>query len=70
LLREVALNVATGVSCWGEFDLLSLVSEQAEAQDMSLDLAARKFTAVEVPSLKDNHQSWRWQPWLGFTRQC
>lgn len=66
LLHEIALNVAPGVSCWGEFDLPSLVSEQAEAQDMSLDLAARKFTTVEVP-LSD--QGWRWHPWLGFTKQ-
>lgn len=66
LLHEVALNVAPGVSCWGEFDLPSLVSEQAEAQDISLDLAARKFTTVEVPH---NDQGWRWHPWLGFTKQ-
>jgi CRISPR-associated endonuclease/helicase Cas3 len=66
LLHEVALNVAPGVSCWGEFELPSLVSEQAEAQDMSLDLAARKFTTVEVPR---SDQGWRWHPWLGFTKQ-
>ena len=54
---------------WGEFDLSSLVSEQAEAQDLPLDLAARRFTTVEVPSLRENHQGWRWHPWLGFTRQ-
>ena len=69
LLHEVALNVAPGISCWGEFDLSSLVGEQAEAQDLPLDLAARRFTTVEVPSLKENHQGWRWHPWLGFTRQ-
>jgi CRISPR-associated endonuclease/helicase Cas3 len=69
LLNEVALNVAPGISCWGEFDLPSLVNEQAEAQDLPLDLAARRFTTVEVPSLKENHQGWRWHPWLGFTKQ-
>lgn len=69
LLHEIALSVAPGVSCWGEFDLPSLISEQAEAQDMSLDLTARKFTTVEVPSLKETHQGWRWHPWLGFTKQ-
>jgi len=66
LLRKVALDVAPGVSRWGEFDLLSLVSEQAEAQDLPLDRAACKFTTVEVPC---NDQGWRWHPWLGFTRQ-
>ncbi|MGB5939298.1 MAG: type I-F CRISPR-associated helicase Cas3f [Rhodanobacter sp.] len=69
LLHEVVLDVAPGISCWGEFDLPSLVGEQAEAQDLPLDLAARRFTTVEVPSLKENHQGWRWHPWLGFTRQ-
>ncbi|KRE83516.1 type I-F CRISPR-associated helicase Cas3 [Rhodanobacter sp. Soil772] len=68
LLHEITLNVALGISCWGEFDLSSLVSEQAEAQDLSLDLAARRLTTVEVPSLKENHQGWRWHPWLGFTK--
>lgn len=66
LLHEVALDVAPGVSCWGKFDLRSLVSEQAEAQDLPLDLAARKFTTVELPH---SDQGWRWHPWLGFTRQ-
>jgi len=69
LLHEVALENAPGVSCWGEFDLMSLVSGLAEAQDLSLDLATRKFTTVEVPPLKENLQGWRWHPWLGFTRQ-
>lgn len=66
LLHEVVLNAAPGISCWGEFDLSSLVGEQAEAQDLPLDLAARRFTTVEVPR---NDQGWRWHPWLGFTRQ-
>lgn len=69
LLHKVALKAASGISCWGEFDLLSLVGEQAEAQALPLDLAARRFTTVEVPSLKENPQGWRWHPWLGFTRQ-
>jgi CRISPR-associated endonuclease/helicase Cas3 len=66
LLHKVALDIAPGISCWGEFDLSSLVREQAEAQDLPLDLAARRFTTVEVPR---NDQGWRWHPWLGFTRQ-
>jgi CRISPR-associated endonuclease/helicase Cas3 len=66
LLHEVALNAAPGVSCWGEFDLPSLVSEQAEAQGLPLDLAASRFTTVEVPR---SDQGWRWHTWLGFTKQ-
>ena len=50
----------------GAFDLLALVSDQAEAQDLSLERAAKKFTAVEVP---ENSQGWRWHPWLGITKQ-
>lgn len=66
LLHEVTLNVARGVSCWGEFDLPSLVSEQAEAQGLPLSLAASRFTTVEVPH---SDQGWRWHAWLGFTKQ-
>jgi CRISPR-associated endonuclease/helicase Cas3 len=66
LLHKVALDIAPGISCWGEFDLSSLVREQAEAQDLPLGLAARRFTTVEVPR---NDQGWRWHSWLGFTRQ-
>jgi CRISPR-associated endonuclease/helicase Cas3 len=69
LLHEVALDIAPGINCWGELDLSSLVGELAEAQDMPLDSAACRFTTVEVPSLEENHQGWRWHPWLGFTRQ-
>lgn len=65
-LHEIALNAASGVSRWGEFDLPSLVSEQAEAHDLPLDLAARKFTTVDVPR---SDQGWRWHPWLGFTKK-
>jgi hypothetical protein len=34
--------------------------------DRTLDLAAHRFTTVDVPR-KD--QGWRWHPWLGLTRQ-
>ena len=68
LLHDVPLNAAPGVSRWGAFDLLSLVSEQAEAQDLSLNRAAEKFTTVEVPSVEDTPQGWFWDPWLGVTR--
>lgn len=66
LLHKVALNIAPGIGCWGQFDLPSLVREQAQAQDLTLDRAACKFTTVEVPS---SDQGWRWHPWLGFTKQ-
>jgi len=66
LLHQISLSTATSVSRWGEFDLPALVAEQAEAQDLPLDQAARKFTTLEVPR---SDQGWRWHPWLGFARQ-
>jgi CRISPR-associated endonuclease/helicase Cas3 len=65
-VENIELQPAKRVSRWGEFDLLTLISEQAEAQNLPLDQAARKFTTVEVPS---SDQGWRWHPWLGFTKQ-
>ena len=66
LLHGIALNAASGVSRWGAFDLPALVSEQAEAHDLPLDLAAQKFTTVDVPH---SDQGWCWHPWLGFTKK-
>jgi CRISPR-associated endonuclease/helicase Cas3 len=58
-------KVARCVSRWGDYDLPSLLSEQAEALDRPLDEIARKFTTVEVPR---SDLGWRWQPWLGFIK--
>lgn len=66
LLHEIVLNAASGVSRWGAFDLPALVIEQAEAHDLPLDLAARKFTTVDVPH---SDQGWCWHPWLGFSKK-
>ena len=66
MLHEVALNAAPGISCWGQCELATLVSKQAEAMGRPLNETARKFTTVEVPR---SDQGWRWHPWLGFTRQ-
>ncbi|WP_343122236.1 hypothetical protein [Rhodanobacter sp. 115] len=69
LLHPMTLEPASGISRWGEFDLPSLVGEQADARNLSLDQAARKFTTVDVPSLRDNAQGWCWHPWLGFSKK-
>ncbi|MBN8713592.1 MAG: type I-F CRISPR-associated helicase Cas3 [Xanthomonadales bacterium] len=69
LLDKIALDPTPNVSRWGDFDLLGLVAEQAEARELTLDAAACKFTTVEVPSLKQNPQGWQWHPWLGFTKR-
>ena len=65
LLHDIALEPATGASRWGQFDLPSLVSAQAEAQGLSLESTAKKFTTVEVPR---SDQGWWWHPWLGISR--
>lgn len=69
LLEEIALHPAPNVSRWGDFDLLGLVAEQAEARELSLDEVACKFTTVEVPSLRQNPRGWQWHSWLGFTKR-
>lgn len=66
LLHDIALTPAAGISRWGNFDLLSLVNEQTEAQGLTFDQAARKFTTVEAP---DSDQGWNWHPWLGVSKR-
>lgn len=68
LLHDVPVKAGPRVSRWGAFDLLALVTEQAEAQDLPLDRAAQRFTTVEVPSVDDTPQGWLWHPWLGITK--
>ncbi|MCT7357680.1 type I-F CRISPR-associated helicase Cas3f [Thalassolituus pacificus] len=64
--HTLLLQPATGISVWGDFDLMTLVREQAEALDMSLERCAEKMTTVEV---LDNSQGWNWHPWLGFMKR-
>ncbi|WP_312257392.1 type I-F CRISPR-associated helicase Cas3f [Stutzerimonas nitrititolerans] len=52
-----------GISFWGQHDLLQLLNEQAEAQGLSLQHCAERFTTVSVP---DSTQGWRYHPMLGF----
>lgn len=64
LLRCIALESAAGIGAWGEFDLLALLAEHAEALDRPLADTARKLATLEVPR---SDQGWRWHPWLGFS---
>lgn len=48
-------------------ELLDRVCELAEAEELQLRDAARKFTAVEVP--RGRILAWRWHPWLGLAPQ-
>lgn len=64
----IPLERSPGVEPWVSMELpqlLERVRELAEAEDLSLREAARKFTAVEVPAGKN--LAWNWHSWLGFT---
>ncbi|WP_298434360.1 MULTISPECIES: type I-F CRISPR-associated helicase Cas3f [Pseudomonadota] len=65
MVKSVALESAEGIDLWGRFDLLTLLQEQAEHLDLPLELAARKFTTVEVPC-NDGTLGWQWNPALGL----
>ncbi|QWT45902.1 type I-F CRISPR-associated helicase Cas3f [Azospira inquinata] len=64
LRHDLNLVPGPGITPWGSFDLLTLLREQAEFLDLSLDTCARRFTTVDVP---ESPQGWRYHPWLGFT---
>ncbi|KRE92403.1 type I-F CRISPR-associated helicase Cas3 [Frateuria sp. Soil773] len=66
LLHRVALESAPGIGPWGEFDLMALLAEHADALDLTLTEAACKLTSVEVPR---NEQGWRWHPSLGIGKR-
>lgn len=63
-LHPLELNAGSGVSLWGEFDLMALLRELAEAQELSLRSCAEKFTTVSVA---ESAQGWRFHPALGFS---
>ena len=61
--RDVQLTFGTGISPWGQFELMSLLEDQAAHSGGSLDYCAQRFATVEVHS---NPNGWRWHPLLGF----
>lgn len=54
----------TGISLWGDADLMNAMQQQAKAMDLPLDRFARKFATV---SLRKEAQGWRFHPMLGFS---
>ncbi|MGB3394548.1 MAG: type I-F CRISPR-associated helicase Cas3f [Stenotrophomonas sp.] len=62
---DVALSMGPNIGAWGEFDLLALLSEQAEYLDLPLQVCAQRLTTVEVPA---SERGWRYHPSLGFTQ--
>ena len=63
LVHFVEVQIAENISRWGKFELAALLADQAEAQELSLEQAGKKFTTVDVPA---SAQGWHWHPWLGF----
>ncbi|XOV84734.1 MAG: type I-F CRISPR-associated helicase Cas3f [bacterium] len=62
-LHTLNLDFGRGVSLWGEFDLITLLRELAEAQELPLRTCAQKFTVVNVT---ESTQGWWFHPALGF----
>ena len=61
---NIALSCGPRVAPWGEFDLYGLVDAQARVHDLTLHVAACRFSQLEAP---DSAQGWRYHPWLGFS---
>lgn len=66
--EDVALTLGPRIDCWGDFDLLTLLQEQADDLDKPLAGCAERFTTVTVPD-KPNGRGWRYHPWLGFAER-
>lgn len=67
LLGTIDLATGPRIDRWGNFDLLQLIVDQANALDEPLPAVARKFATVQAPRVSDG-KHWRWHPWLGITR--
>ncbi|PWF23790.1 type I-F CRISPR-associated helicase Cas3f [Corticimicrobacter populi] len=65
-LHALTLDCGTGISAWGNFDLLTLLAEQADDLDLPLDVCAKRFTVVEVHASRNG---WRYHPWIGLASQ-
>jgi len=65
-LHRIPLPIGPRIGTWGDFDLLTLLTEQAEYLELPLADCARKFAVVEV--LKST-QGWRYHPQLGFRKE-
>ena len=64
--HNLALEIGPRIAPWGEFDLMDLLTEQAEYLDLSLRSCAERLATVDVP---ENNQGWYYQPCLGFGKK-
>lgn len=65
LRHDVRLGSGPRVSPWGAFDLMELLTQQAERLGHSLGTCAERFATVAAP---DNEQGWRYHPLLGLAK--
>ncbi len=63
--HDVELKIGLRISPWGQHDLMTLLIEQAEDLDLSLQRCAEKMATVEVP--KKGDQGWNIHPLLGVS---
>lgn len=63
-MEYLPLTLGPRIDVWGQFDLSSLLVEQAETNGESFERCAERFTLVSV---MDNEQGWRYHPVLGFS---
>ncbi|GHE40005.1 type I-F CRISPR-associated helicase Cas3f [Vulcaniibacterium thermophilum] len=63
LRHDVRPTLGERISAWTLPDLMELLVELADAEDITVLDAARRFASVEVPQ---STQGWLWHPWLGF----
>lgn len=61
--HDVELKPDERIGPWGEFDLMTLLAEQAEYLDLPLRTCAEKLAMVDVAH---SDQGWRYHPCLGF----
>ncbi|BFM19358.1 type I-F CRISPR-associated helicase Cas3f [Gilvimarinus japonicus] len=67
LMEWSDIPMGEGITAWGRFDLLALLKEQADAQGVSLEQCAKKFTTVNVMvGSKGSAKQWWYHPALGL----
>ncbi|WP_045737740.1 type I-F CRISPR-associated helicase Cas3f [Xanthomonas sp. MUS 060] len=64
----LALEPGPGITPWGEFDLMTLLTEQAEQLGLSLQDCAKRLATVNVQECKHG-KKWGYHPLLGFTSE-
>ena len=64
-LPDSAVN-GPGIAPWGQDDLLTLLTELAEARGESLRDCAQSFTTASLPR---SERGWRFHPVLGFNKE-